>query len=172
LPGGTYYLIHNSWGPGWGDQGYAWIQEDMLKTAWVDHSMTIPDIEPLDLPSLKERARGRLSEKCEDGKLPDSITGLCAGKCAAGGPRHNNVCPDEKKNECPSGYVNLTGECVLSAPKGAGSEGKVKWQCGLSGCTYEMPKGELDCKENECQVSCPAPDFRLATMSKGLVCVE
>ena len=94
------------------------------------------------------------------------------GKCPDGGPRHNNVCPDMKKNECPAGHINLTGECVISAPKGSGTEGKVKWECARTGCTYEVPKGEMECKEKECQVSCPAPDFRLATTKKGVVCVE
>ena len=31
LPHGTYFLLHNSWGPGWGDGGYAWIHETTLR---------------------------------------------------------------------------------------------------------------------------------------------
>ncbi len=134
--------------------------------------MMIPDVEPLLVAHKRPHAHGKLAGKCEGGKLPDSISGMCAGKCPDGGPRHNNVCADEKKNECPAGYINLTGDCVLSAPKSSGTEGKIKWECAAGGCSYEVPKGELDCKEKDCQVSCPAPDFRLATTPKGLVCVE
>jgi hypothetical protein len=189
-PHGTYYLLHNSWGPTWGDDGYAWIHEELLRTHWLDNRIVVPDVQPVEVAALRAHAHGGLVEKCEKDKLPDSISGLCAGKCTEGGPRHNNVCPEEKKGEkekgekgkgdkgeghsddCPKGFINLTGECVLSAPKGSGTEGKVKWECGLTGCTYEVPKGELDCKDKECQVSCPAPDFRLATEKKGLVCIE
>jgi hypothetical protein len=171
-PNGTYYLVHNSWGPRWGDGGFAWIHEEILKQGWINGSMEIPDVEPTGAAVHRAHRHGGFAMKCEGGKLPDSISGLCAGKCADGGPRHNNVCPDDKKNECPAGHINLTGECVLSAPKSAGTEGKVKWECAATGCTYEVPKGELECKEKECQISCPAPDFRLATTPKGLVCVE
>jgi len=29
--GGRQYLVHNSWGKGWGDGGYAWVSEAMVK---------------------------------------------------------------------------------------------------------------------------------------------
>jgi hypothetical protein len=180
-PNGTYYLVHNSWGTKWGDGGYAWLHEDFLKAYWADKLMVIPDVQPKQIAELRARAHGHLTEKCGEGKVPDSISGMCAGKCSDGSPRHNNACAKEAKEgkhekggECPAGMVNLTGECVLAAPKGSGKDdaSKVKWECGPGGCVYGIPRDKLDCKEKECEVSCPAPDFRLATTSKGLVCVE
>ncbi len=168
-PNGNYYLVHNSWGPRWGDAGYAWLHEDILKMGWIGQSIAIPDVEPLVIARERPPAH-RIAGKCDGEKVPDSISGLCAGRCPDGGPRHNDVCAEEKK-ECPAGQINLTGECVLSAPKTSGSEGAIKWECAPSGCTYEVAKGDLDCNEKECQVSCPAPDFRLASAGKELVCV-
>jgi hypothetical protein len=172
-PNGYYYLVHNSWGPKWGDGGYAWIHEELIKAYWNDKIIVIPDLEPIQVAERRARAHGKLTARCEKGKVPDSISGQCAGKCPDGSPRHNNVCADDKK-ECPNGTVNLTGECVLAAPKGKGTEDKnqVKWECGAGGCSYEIPKDKLDCKEKECAVSCPSPAFRLATTPKGLACVE
>ena len=171
-PNGNYYLVHNSWGTKWGDDGFAWLHEDLLKTSWIDKLMVIPDVEPLQVMHLREHAHGALTEKCSEDKIPDSISGLCAGKCPDGSPRHNDVCG--KASECPAGFINLTGECVLAAPKTAGADPatKVRWSCAAGGCTYTVPKEKFGCKEGECGVSCPAPDFRLAETQKGLVCVE
>jgi C1A family cysteine protease len=171
-PNGNYYLVHNSWGTKWADEGFAWLHEDLLKTYWIDKMMVIPDVEPLRVAHHRDRAHGALTSACSDEKIPDSISGLCAGKCPDGSPRHNDVCG--KASECPAGFINLTGECVLAAPKTAGVDtaNKVKWSCGAGGCTYLVPKEKLGCKEGECGVSCPAPDFRLAETQKGLVCVE
>jgi hypothetical protein len=171
-PNGNYYLVHNSWGTKWGEEGFAWLHEDLLKAFWLDKLMVIPDVEPLQVVHTRERAHGALTSACSEGKIPDSISGLCAGKCPDGSPRHNDVCG--KVSECPAGFINLTGECVLAAPRSAGTDtaNKVKWSCGAGGCAYLVPKEKYGCKEGECGVSCPAPDFRLAETQKGLVCVE
>jgi hypothetical protein len=171
-PNGTYYLVHNSWGTGWGDGGYAWLHEDFLKAYWVDKIMVIPYVEPLQVASARAEATGGLSRACEGDQAPDSISGLCAGKCSDGSPRHNDVCASA--SDCPAGQVNLMGECMLAAPAGSGvdPQSRVKWECGPGGCSYSMPKGVLNCAQDQCAVSCPAPDFRLATTPRGFGCVD
>jgi hypothetical protein len=173
LPSGNYYLVHNSWGTGWGDRGYAWIHEDILKAFWNDKMMIVPDVQPVEVAKLREKASGGLTAPCPGKELPDSISGLCAGACPDGGPRHNDVCATT--GQCPEGQINLTGECEMAAPaKASGTDptSKVRWACATSGCTYWLPQGQQGCTQNECSVSCPAPEFRLASTPKGLVCLE
>jgi hypothetical protein len=163
-----------------GRHGYAWLHEDFLKAYWVDKIMAIPDVQPMQVARLRLRAHGHLTARCGGARAPDSISGMCAARCADGSPRHNNVCPlapkdgSDKSLDCPRGMVNTTGECVLAAPRsqGADAASKVRWECASAGCIYTIPKDKLDCKDPECEVSCPAPDFRLATTQRGLVCVE
>jgi len=171
-PNGTYYLVHNSFGPKWGDQGYAWLHEDFLKAYWSDHLLVIPSVEPLAIARQRSDAQGGLSRACDGDQVPDSISAICTTKCADGSPRHNNVCLNNMA-ECPRGTVNLTGECLLAAPTGSGSDARgIRWSCGPGGCAYWMPRGVLNCAQRECSVSCPAPDFRLATTPRGFVCVD
>jgi Papain family cysteine protease len=173
LPVGTYYLVHNSWGANWGDGGYAWIHEDVLKKYWNSNLIMVADLQPIEVEQLRERAHGGLVAVCPSGELVDSISGQCAKACADGSPRHNDVCA--VGGQCPDGTVNLTGECLMAAPAhstGTDATTHVRWSCGAGGCAYWVPEGFGDCKGGECAVSCPAPDFRLATTQKGVVCVE
>jgi hypothetical protein len=173
-PNGNYYLVHNSFGPKWGDQGYAWLHEDYMRAYSGDSLMVIPDVEPVQVAKLRARARGQLTATCATREAPDSISGMCAGICPDGSPRHNNVCADDASRACPSGMVNLTGECFMAAPRSAGADATsgVSWACGPGGCSYQIPRNRLGCNETECAISCPAPAFRLATLARGLVCVE
>jgi hypothetical protein len=173
-PNGNYYLVHNSFGTKWGDQGYAWLHESYMTAYSSDNLIVIPDVEPVLVEQLRARANGQLTAICAAGQAPDSISGMCAGLCPDGSPRHNNVCALDGSRDCPSGMVNLTGECLMSAPRSAGSDptSGVGWACGPGGCAYAIPSGRLGCREAACAVSCPAPSFRLATMNNGLVCVE
>jgi hypothetical protein len=171
-PNGTYYLVHNSFGTKWGDNGFAWLHEDFLKAFWSDNMMVIPYVEPVQVTTVRADPRGGLSRACTGGLVPDSISGLCSARCSDGSPRHNDVCA--RAGDCPKGQVNLTGECQLAAPTGSGSDpaSRVSWACGPGGCSYSMPTGVLNCSQGECAVSCPAPDFRLATTPKGFGCVD
>jgi hypothetical protein len=171
-PNGTYYLVHNSYGSKWGDEGYAWLHEQFLRAYWAEGFGVIPYVEPLQIASRRADSQSGLSRACGGDQVPDSISGICAPKCPDGSPRHNDVCA--KPGECGAGMINLTGECQLAAPTGSGSDAAsgVRWACAPGGCVYTMAKGSENCTERECQVSCPAPDFRLATTARGFVCVE
>lgn len=172
LTHGTYYLIHNSFGTGWGDDGYAWIHEKTMEAHWNDSRIYVVDVEPVQAARRKRRAQGGLAPPCPEGELPDSITSTCTHRCPDGSPRHAGVCP--VANQCRAGQVNLTGECLMAAPKSAGTDPAthVRWSCGPGGCTYWVPQGQAGCTHAECSASCPAPDFRLATGPRGIVCVE
>ena len=173
MPHGTYYLVHNSFGPGWGDGGYAWIHEETLKSCWNDSRIYIVDVEPVQVAKLKQKAHASLGASCPEGQLPDSISGLCARRCPDGSPRHNDVCA--VAGQCLKGQVNLTGECMMAAPAGASGTDpgtRVRWSCGPGGCAYWLPQGQAGCSMKECSASCPAPVFRLANGPKGIVCVE
>ena len=169
-PSGTYFLLHNSWGEAWGDRGYAWVHEKTLEMNLV--AAYLVDAEPWN-PSLGDvpPRQERLSQ-CSNGLLPDSITGQCTPPCADGSARHNAACPD--LNDCPAGYVNLYGACVVAAPNVHGldpSTGLV-WACAAGGCVYGVPLGALGCMFPWCSMACPSPRFRLSYGPLGVLCTE
>jgi hypothetical protein len=171
FPHGAYFLVHNSWGPQWGDGGYAWIHMATL-SRWAKQLVTV-DAEPLERDASKRPRRVRGALACADGLVPDSIGGRCTEPCPDRSPRHDDVCA--VATHCPKDYVNLTGECVLAAPSASGRDPDtdVTWACGPGGCSYTLPKSvDPSCTGVVCQTSCPAPDFHVARMGSTIVCVE
>jgi Papain family cysteine protease len=161
FPHGTYFLVHNSAGEKWGDKGYAWIHEATLK-ANLAHAFVV-DARPTDAAKIKRKVHKAAPEACKAGGFPDSVTGACEPLCPDHSPRFDNVCA--KKDECPKGLVNVTGECVLAAPV-ARSDDKPKdarFICGPGGCFFRMPKGVGGCDKEWCPAACPAPTFRAMT---------
>jgi hypothetical protein len=171
LPHGTYFLAHNSWGPGWGDGGYAWVHQATLQ-AWTHETIAV-DAEPVDRDPASRARRQRGETTCASNLVPDSIRGTCTPPCLDQSPRHDGVCP--VAGQCSESYVNLTGACVLAAPIQTGRDALtgVTWSCGPGGCTYELPRAsDPGCTGSVCRASCPAPDFHLAKMGDAMVCVE
>jgi hypothetical protein len=170
LANAVYFLMHNSWGSGWGDSGYAWIHATTL-TKHLREALVI-DAEPYLRDGAKQR-RTRGAYTCTSPLVPDSIRGTCAPTCPDGSPRSDGVCP--VAGQCPAGLVNLTGTCEVAAPTTHGSDPKsgISWACGPGGCTYDLPRrSDPDCKGNTCKASCPAPIFRIASIGNDLTCVE
>ena len=73
LSHGTYYLVHNSWGPKWGDGGYAWLHEETLKPYLQPNNLYVVDVEPMQVAIRKHKAHGKLTPACNGAEVPDSI---------------------------------------------------------------------------------------------------
>jgi hypothetical protein len=171
FPHGTYFLLHNSWGTAWGDGGYAWMHETTLRR-WSREAVSV-DAEPILRAPGSRPLRKRAQTTCSPGLVPDSIQAICTPPCPDHSPRHDGVCPTA--GQCPGGFVNLTGACVLAAPAVDGSDPStgIAWTCGTGGCSYVLPHAsDAGCTGAVCQASCPAPDFILAKMGSEVVCVE
>jgi hypothetical protein len=87
-PGGTgrQFLVHNSWGGRWGDHGFAWVNESMLRAhLQVAYKVTVVDPQAT-------RTGAQTDDECAAGALVDATTGLCAAVCPGGRRRTGGVC--------------------------------------------------------------------------------
>lgn len=169
-PTGIFFLLHNSWGVGWADKGYAWIHETTL--AENLNAAYVVEAEPWNGQGSFVPSKNQTASQCAAGLKPDSITGQCVPSCGDGSARHNGACADP--NDCPAGYVNLYGECVVAAPSVTGYDpaSQIRFACAPGGCTYGVTFGQYGCVFPECQFSCPSPRFRLTRFLWTFACSE
>jgi hypothetical protein len=114
--GEKQFLIHNSWGTGWGEGGYAWIGENMVRTQ-LRYAYRVRVGEPGGAAGPNPSTGG-----CPNGA--PAIGGLCLptlpGMTPPGPPA-----PGNNQSGCPAGQAKdmLSGQCTQACPNGAAPVG-------------------------------------------------
>ncbi len=86
--GGRQFLVHNSWGGRWGDRGFAWVSEAMVRQRLqVAYKVTVADPHP-----TATQASRQTDDECGPGSLVDMLTGQCAASCPGGSRRAAGQC--------------------------------------------------------------------------------
>jgi C1A family cysteine protease len=74
-PKGKQFMIHNSWGDSWGDKGYAWISEAMVK-------QHLKFAYRVKLDGESNKPIELTDDDCAYDELVDAVTGKCGKICA------------------------------------------------------------------------------------------
>jgi len=154
INGGTYYIVRNSYGPNWGDNGYAYLSEktlqDNLRIAVVlavrrNSKVMVATCAAGEAAGLDWTCRTR----CTDGSLASS-TGQCSDVPVA----------------CPAGQTaDGSNVCVAACNVGSSSGTGYTVECTDRGCTWTLSDGAFGCTAaagQTCARFCPAPTCQAA----------
>jgi hypothetical protein len=101
------FLLHNSWGVSWGDQGYAWVSQAMVERFMHLAYKIKTDADPGGAtPALP-----KTDEDCGAAQVIDAVTKTCAPVCANGSRPSNGQCANggAPNNGLPNGWPTIPG---------------------------------------------------------------
>jgi hypothetical protein len=115
VKGHKQFLIHNSWGTGWGEGGYAWIGENMVRSQ-LRYAYRVRVGDPAGGTSPA-------GSQCPNGA--PAIGGLCLPGIPGMTPPQPGPAPGGNQSGCPSGQAKdmLSGQCTNACPNGAAPVG-------------------------------------------------
>jgi hypothetical protein len=79
------FLVHNSWGKEWGDGGFAYISEGMVKS-FIKHAYKVVVVDTSAPPPPASDPNALTDDDCGEDQIVDSVTGQCA-----------TICPDDSR---------------------------------------------------------------------------
>ncbi len=99
------FLVHNSWGKDWGDQGFAYVSEAMVKQFTKQaYKVVVSDSSP---PPSPGDSNALTDDDCGEDQLVDSATGQCV-----------TICPDDSRPANGQCDANAGAKKPVSAPHG------------------------------------------------------
>jgi Papain family cysteine protease len=89
--GQRQFLVHNSWGKDWADQGFGYVSEPMVKQ-FIKHAYKVVVADAGQPPPVPTDPNALTDDDCGETQLVDSVTGQCATMCPDDSRPANGTC--------------------------------------------------------------------------------